>query len=414
MKTGKVILLYKKKLALNKSLLFNKDIKFTFLFCLVYFTSYITRVNYGAALIDISDKLDVSDSLAGIPVSLSFISYGVGQLVAGYLGDKLNSVKIVTSGLILTATMNIFVSFSSSIYLIMVFWAINGFAQSLLWPPLVKIMLSVFSVEQYKKSCAFVIMASSVATIITYIIVPICISNFSYKLVFIGSAALAAIVVVIWTFNTKDIVLTDIVVQNPTSEKISILNMISSLKLIPIMIIIVLQGMLREGVTLWMPAFLSDNFNQSDSISIFTTTLLPIFSIATVAITRVISKKINSEITLSAYLWLVSLISGIALFVGMDNIVISVITLTSITSCMHAINLLLIANLPAKFVKYGKISTISGVLNSCTYLGSTISTYAIAKIVEVVGWSGNVISWMIIAFLGLGLCLFTQRQKRDI
>ncbi len=384
--------------------MFSKEQKFTLLFCLVYFTSYITRVNYGAALIAISDSLNIPDSLAGIPVALSFISYGFGQLIAGYLGDKLNSIKVVTAGLILTAAMNIFVAYSGTIYLIMIFWTINGFAQSLLWPPLVKIMLSVFSVAQYKISCTFVIMSASVATILIYIFVPVCIDSFSYNLVFVISALLAVAVVLVWGLSTKNINLISAVVFSPTGKKSSVISMILSLKLIPLMVIIVLQGMLREGVTLWMPAFVSDNFNHSNSVSILTTTLLPIFSIVAVAITRMLSKRVQNEITLSAYFWCASFISGAVLLFGMENMAVSVIMLTGLTSCMHAINFLLIGNLPAKFIKYGKISTISGVLNSCTYLGSAISTYVIAKIAELAGWGGNIVSWILIAVIGAVLC----------
>ncbi len=386
--------------------LFQREVKYTLLFCLVYFTSYITRTNYGAALIDVSQTLGISNSLAGIPISLSFITYGFGQLIAGYLGDKINSVKIVTVGLLLTISMNFSVALSNNIYLIMVFWAINGFAQSLLWPPLVKIMLSVFNVEQYKKSCSLVVMSSAFATVLIYIFVPLCISYFDYRLVFVSSALFGIAATAVWIFFTKNLDLTQHKTEVKHSEKISIWRMIITCNLIPIMVIITLQGMLREGVTLWMPAFVNDIFNQSTENSIFMTILLPIFSIVVIAVTRFISKKIHNEIMLSGGFWLVSLISCVVLLIGMTNMAISLVALTTLTSCMHAINLLLIGNLPAKFVKYNNISTISGVLNSCTYIGSTIATYAIAEIAEVVGWTGNITFWIFVTLSGLILCLF--------
>ncbi len=394
--------------------MFNKIQKYTMLFCLVYFTSYITRINYATALIDIAGTLEISNSLAGIPVSLSFISYGFGQLLSGYFGDKFNSIKVISAGILLTALMNFSVVLTDNIYVIAIFWTINGFAQSLLWPPLVKIMLSVFQNEQYKVSCAYVLMSSSVATIAIYLLVPACINLYSYKLVFIISAIFAVIVLFVWYFYTKDIELQDMEVKRQSKSSGSVIKMILSLNLIPILIVIVLQGMLRDGVTTWMPTFINEVFNFSASNAVLITSVLPVFSIVTIIITRAINKKSDNEILLSAYFWCVATLAGVCLFIFMDNMVVAISSLTVLTSCMHATNLLLIGNLPAKFVKYGKVSTISGVLNSCTYVGSTISAYAIAKLAELLGWSGNVIIWIVIAGLGAVLCFLNVKLNKKL
>ncbi len=394
--------------------MYSKELKYTLLFCLVYFTSYLTRLNYGALLIDVSQTLGISNSLAGLPISLSLITYGVGQLIAGYMGDKFNSIRIVTVGLLLSMAMNFLVGLSDNIYSIMVLWAVNGFAQSLLWPPLVKIMLSVFSVEQYKKSCSFVVISSSFATVLIYLLVPLSISYFSYNFVFFVSAIVALVVAAVWKFGTKNIRLDTNIKFSRSKTKQSFRSIIVTCNLLPIMIIITLQGMLREGVTVWMPAFVSENFNQSAQSSIFMTILLPIFSIVAITVTRFLSKKIHNELTLSAGFWCLSFISCIVLFAWMDNMALSLITLTTLTSCMHSINLLLIGNLPAKYIKFNNMSTISGILNSCTYVGSTVATYAIAEIADSVGWSGNIICWIGITFVGFILCLFSFKRFRKI
>ena len=59
--------------------------------------------------------------------------------------------------------------------------------------------------------------------------------------------------------------------------------------------------------------------------------------------------------------------------------------------------------------KYGNVSTASGVINSCTYIGSAISTYGIALISERLGWSFTIITWIVIGTLGTLLCLISFR-----
>ena len=52
---------------------------------------------------------------------------------------------------------------------------------------------------------------------------------------------------------------------------------------------------------------------------------------------------------------------------------------------------------------------VSGLLNSCTYVGSAISTYGIAKISENVGWNITIALWIGIALAGTILCFLGIR-----
>lgn len=66
-----------------------RDIRFlSFLCCLVYFVSYLTRLNYAACLAEVQRSLNISKSLAGLPVTGCFITYGIGQLLCGFMGDR--------------------------------------------------------------------------------------------------------------------------------------------------------------------------------------------------------------------------------------------------------------------------------------------------------------------------------------
>ena len=67
-------------------------------------------------------------------------------------------------------------------------------------------------------------------------------------------------------------------------------------------------------------------------------------------------------------------------------------------------DLMLIGHVPKRFRKYGNISTISGAINSCTYVGSAIATYGIAKISELHGWQFTAAIWCAISLIGMLCC----------
>ena len=59
----------------------------------------MTRTNYAAALAEIISATNVAKATAAIAVTGSFITYGVGQLISGFLGDKIAPRLLITLGL---------------------------------------------------------------------------------------------------------------------------------------------------------------------------------------------------------------------------------------------------------------------------------------------------------------------------
>ena len=80
-----------------------------------------------------------------------------------------------------------------------------------------------------------------------------------------------------------------------------------------------------------------------------------------------------------------------------------------VIGCMHGVNFMLISIAPKRFVRYGKVSTMSGVLNSCTYIGAAASTYGFAVIAENFGWQATTLSWVFVALFGGIVCIAASK-----
>ena len=172
-----------------------------FLCSVIYFVSYITRINYSAVLVEIMRSEGFEKTAASVPLTGLFIVYGVGQLISGYLGDKFSPEKIIFFGLLLTSGMNILLPLCSSTHLMTAVWCVNGFAQALMWPPLVKILSKLLTLDDYAKNIIYIHFGSGIGTIAVYVISPVIISNSSWKFVFFTAAAVAIIVAVVWIFT---------------------------------------------------------------------------------------------------------------------------------------------------------------------------------------------------------------------
>lgn len=168
------------------------------LFFLTYMVSYITRTNYGAIIAEMEVATDMSRELLSMALTGSFITYGIGQIISGIIGDRFSPKKLVSIGLLSTLIMNLLIPICTNPYQMLLVWCINGFAQSLMWPPIVKLMAELLSSKEYNSATVVVTCGGSVGTITVYLISPIIISLLGFKWVFVVSAVIAALMLLFW------------------------------------------------------------------------------------------------------------------------------------------------------------------------------------------------------------------------
>ncbi len=380
------------------------------LFSLTYMVSYMTRINFGAIILEMVAETGMSKSMLTMSITGSFITYGIGQLVSGVCGDKFSPKKLVSLGLLVTAAMNLAIPLCKTHILMVVFWSINGFAQAFMWPPIVKMMAVLLNPLAYKSVALKVSWGSSVGTMLTYFISPLIISAFSWHFVFAFSGFLALVMLVFWHKYSYEIDIKSEAKVQKESEK-ETKNIFFNPLIITIFIAIVLMGMLKDGVTTWMPSYIAETYNLSNVISILTGVVLPIFSILCFQGSDLLHKKLlRNPLTCSgAFFGLGTVFAMLLIFTSGHSAVMSVLGAAVLTGSMHGANLMLITMLPPYFNKYGKVSTASGLLNACTYIGSSLSTYVIALFADIYGWGFNLVMWFVVAALGALLSFLCAR-----
>ena len=385
-----------------------------FLFCLTYTVSYITRINYGAIISAMESATGLPKEMLSLSLTGSFITYGVGQILSGVLGDRFSPKKLIALGFVLTSLMNFTIPFCKSPYLMLAVWCVNGFAQSLMWPPMVRLMTAMLDDESYKSTSSKISWGSSFGTITVYLVAPLLLTVFDYRSVFFFSAALGVIMLVIWLVFAKDVapenapsaVRSDLEPRSNQAKKGSVGVLLCPMMIFA-MIGICLQGMLRDGVTTWMPSYISETYDLDNIVSILSGVIMPIFSIICIQLsTTLYKKKFKNPLILAAIFFGVGGGCSLVLyFLTGVSAIGSILFSALVTASMHGTNLMLTAMLPPFFKKHGKVSTVSGILNSCTYIGSAISTYGIAFLSARIGWRFTVLIWAAVAVLGLFACI---------
>ena len=380
------------------------------LLTLVYFTSYMTRKNFATVLQQVISETGIEkDTLSIVLVSMT-VAYGIGQVINGRLGDKFKPTNMIFCGLIMATTVNIIFPFAQGAVPVMaLLWGINGYAHSMMWPPIVKILVTNCDDDMYSYAVVRVSWGSSFATIALYFIAPLIIALTStWKAICFVGAAIGVVMCVVW-FSLKGKINTDMPRETKTDKKAGGFRLPKAAVFPTVFIVlgIIFQGMLRDGVATWMPTYLAEIHQMSNETSILSAVFPAIFSILTFAISNWLYKKFfTNEVVCGAVIFGISVLAaGVLLLLFGKSSIVAIVCFTLITGCMHGINLMLITHVPKRFKKYGNISTFAGLFNACTYVGEAIFLYGIAALANNFGWQFSIGTCLAIAILGT-LCCF--------
>ena len=184
---------------------------------------------------------------------------------------------------------------------------------------------------------------------------------------------------------------------------------------------IILQGSLRDGVTTWTPSILNQEYGVPEGNAIMSTVMTAVFSMLSFSVFDLLHRKVfKNEVACAGVIFAGSAVFSLAIYLTNMFVtdpavgsILAVSLISLITGCMHGINLMLITVVPKRFIKSGKVSTFSGILNACTYIGSTVGTLLFPMLIGEGGTDGGSVSWgivmlvwIIISVLGTAACLF--------
>lgn len=395
--------------------------RIAYLLTLVYFGSYLMRINFTVMMVRICSDMSLTKTALAVVITGLTVSYGFGQLVSGFVGDRISPAVMISSGLGIAAVCNILMCFGTGIPYMTAVWTVNGFAHAMLWPPIVRLMSTYLSEKEYSYAMVRVSWGSSFATIFLYLGCPILLNYLNWRPIIFICAVGGTLILTLWiTFYKKLFSAEYRVGESKKDDKKEADLPLPKFVFLPIVLImlgIICQGVLRDGVTNWMPSYLLETFGLSEEQSIVSTVILAVFSIVSFGVFSFINDKIFKDEVLSASaIFVMSAVCSGVLYVANTafsaSVPVSMILMALIVAFMHGINIMLIGHVPKRFVKHGKVATFSGVLNSCTYIGASLSTYAFASIAETKGWNATILTWIFVSAVGTVFCFLALPMWR--
>lgn len=389
------------------------------LFMLLYFSSYVMRINFAVMMVKICSDMNLEKTALAVVITGLTVAYACGQLISGYIGDKIKPQIIIAAGLLFAVLSNVAISFFHSVVAMTIVWVVNGLAHAMLWPPMVRMLATYLTDEEYGYGMVRTVCGSQGATVLLYLVCPLLLRVMSWRAVMLICAAVGALVLLLWVslsrrLFTDPVGLKEVQEQDTEVQKKPVASKIPSYVIFPLVMImaaLVLQGMLRDGVTNWMPFYMKETFHFPEEDAIISTAILGVFNILSFSFFNWIHKKFfRNEVFCAAVIFIFSTVCALVLWIADSlaaNAVVSMLFMACIVGAMHGVNLMLISVVPKRFLKLGKVSTYSGLLNAFTYVGAALASYGFAALAELFNWNVVIMTWIFIAGLGFATCLLS-------
>ncbi len=390
-----------------------------FLGWLLYMTSYLGKVNYSANITQIMDFYNITKSEAGTVPTFFFCSYGIGQVINGVLCKRYNMKWIIFVSMMTSAIINFIIAVSTSFPFIKWLWMINGFALSLLWPTLIRLLSESLPKKALGKSS--VVMGTTVAlgTLIIYGLSALYAVFDQFKLAFHTAAFADGVVAILWISlydkavnsaksqrNEEDFFVspeeskTDAEADTTgAKEGINLKALYASI--VALCICAIGVNLVKDGLITWVPAILKEEYSLPASLSILLTLFLPIVAVFGTAFALQVHKKVSDYVTHCFVVFAVIgvLVGGIIASMSIKQVVLMLLGLVVVSFLASSLNSLITSIFPMFMRDKINSGLFAGVLNGFCYVGSAISSFGLGYIADCFGW-------IAVFELFIGFCVF--------
>lgn len=385
-----------------------------------YFSANLGRLSYPVAMVEIIRSLGLANARAGLVSTGFFICYGFFQLISGYLGDRVPPGRMIFLGLLGTGLANIGMAASRSAGQMLLIWCLNGVFQSMLWPPIVRIVAEGYAPGERKT--AFVRLGTTypIATFLAYGLGATAVWRMGWRGPFLVFSAIVLLACGMWKICFPQLERCREAIPPPVPEEAPVQPLgapggqrLPVLALALFCCALVAQGFLRDGLMNWVPAYLESAYRLSSSAAILSTALLPAVNLLGIYASHRLYRRMGDEAAASSVLFFLSTVSALLLRqLSHLGPAMALIPFALITACMMGVNLMLISFVPAHFARWNRASSVSGMMNAMVYLGSSLATYGIGAAADRLGWGAMLLLLAAVSACGLLFCLSCVKKWR--
>lgn len=381
------------------------------LFCFIsYAIAYTGRLNLSVATPFLEQNGILQKDQIGILGSVFFLTYAIGRIVNGSIGDYVSPKLFQATGLMLSGICNIMMALFPPPLIMYMIWGLNGIFQSMIWGAALRNVSAAYDNPDTAKRAVMVLSTSvGVGSLLGIGLPTILATRFGVKEIFSVSGILILIMSVLLILFLPS-------PKNIGKGKIKFdFSCIWEPKVKKMMIPCMVHGAVKENLTLWLPLLFMDLYQLDLANASFYMFLMPLATL----VGRLLFSHWYRFCRKDEHMTLISAFSACALILipfifGIPSSWLMGVALALISIITAVINTELISIYPINFQASNQVSTISGILDCASYLGSALGSIGFAYLMMYFDYNGMITSWGMLCILSVLILLIKPRSQKTI
>ncbi len=382
---------------------------------LTYVCYYLGRLNLSAALSLFTEDRGLTGAQTGLIFTGFFWAYAVGGFGVGWLTDRISPSWLLAGGLLGSGLINLAFPLMDSLWLLVAFWSLNGFAQSAGWTPLIKMVASLLDERQASEIAGVFGTSFVVGTSLAWTLGGVLAQSVSVDSAFVVPGAILSVVGGGWILAAPKInALTgDAQRLRPATGQVTSRGRASADASLSwtggsrLFVVAATMGFGYIALLVWTPIYFSDVHGLSTQRATAASALLPLLGIVVIrAVTRY-QRRTSTDRNLQV-LGVVTLVAG-GLFIlqaaVVERQVVGVAVFVLAISAITAAASLLLGQAPVVLAPPSQTGQLSGRIGLFTYLGGGAGAGVIGAVRNASGWPAVFLS-LGVATLAAGIVSF--------
>ena len=373
---------------------------------LTYVISYLGRVNLSTAITKMADGLSVSVEYLGAAGSIYFICYAVGQLINGFLGDRVDPPPFLMLALGLTGSVNVLLAMQTGGGLVLPLWGINGFCQSMFWSTLLR-LLALYSDDSQRKLVSSVMFTCAVTGyFLSWVVLNALFQSLTFRPYFYVPGLLALALIPVWWLVGRRGGVRTAAERTATLPLPQLIGEIVRDRLYFVGLLGSVIGAVQEGAVFWMPLIFTELFDLGENalsllVSVPAAKLLGVFLAQWVL--SLARDNVRTAMILTQSFACV--LTVLLLLTSHQTSLLTVLLIAGLIAAANASNWYNVSYFPLSFSARGMVSTLVGCFDFSAYVGAAIMSGVLGGLLTQYGWVALPTLWLGLCLLGLTLAL---------
>lgn len=380
-------------------------------FCIAtYLASYVTRNILSVSTPEMIKEAFFTKEYTGLLSSICFIFYAVGQLINGFIGDRVHPKYMIIMGLGISSVSTFVIPIFDNRILHFTAFALIGFGLSMLRGPLMKVISENTAATHARMICTLFSMAGFAGPLIASILSIF----FKWRAVFTATGVISVIITVLAVAAITALEKRGEIKFVPKYDKgiAGILNVFKLEDFIFYMLISSIGEIAGSSITFWIPTYTTEHLGFSNDAASTIYSVVSFSTLFTPFITLLIYEKlIRNGIKLALVMYVISAVFFIAVrFTAAPVLNVSMLIIAKVAAAA-ASSIVWSAYIPG-LARSGKVSSANGVIDAAGYAMASLANVLFSTFVGRLGWGGIVNMWYIIMLIGAAVSFIKLIMKK--